>query len=344
MMRDAGSYAYARACGIIGKSFLGKRISALAGLHTLSELDRLIFPGLQKELPGRELLVDLEHRIVERSVRQILSILNSYRQPPRLLTLMLKAYEYTDIKACFQQFIGGKKNILPVSDIGRFKTVHFEMFPDFAAMLNKTEYNFILRDLKSMQGPGGDFSYIETKLDRHFYMDLMESLYHIPEHEREEAQKLLIHEISLRNCVWAFRLRSYYQKSPQETAKYLMDIKPRAGSLKRNASLAREAYQSLEFGMDSRQQWNGWKWERFLNPEESNGQWAANPRYFQNAASQYIYRRAMHSFHKSPTTIGAIFCFIKLKQFEEDILTSVAEGLALGMDGAGVFKMLEVKK
>jgi len=71
--------------------------------------------------------------------------------------------------------------------------------------------------------------------------------------------------------------------------------------------------------------------------------WTANPRYFQNAASQYLYHLAMKSFHRSPMSVSATFCFIKIKQFEEDILTSVAEGLALGMDSTSVFKLLEAR-
>ena len=46
--QDTGerAFAYAKACGIIGKSFIGKRISALGKLHSLNELDRLVFPEI----------------------------------------------------------------------------------------------------------------------------------------------------------------------------------------------------------------------------------------------------------------------------------------------------------
>jgi hypothetical protein len=43
-----------------------------------------------------------------------------------------------------------------------------------------------------------------------------------------------------------------------------------------------------------------------------------------------------------PFSVNAEFCYIKLKQFEEDLLTSVAEGLGLGMGGNDVFNLLEV--
>ena len=339
-----GGYAYAKASWFIGKSFLGKKITSLSGLHTLGELDRLIFPDHYRELPGRELLSDLEHRITNRSLKQILKVVNSYPQPPKLLIRMLKSFEYNDLKECLRHIAGGKNDIPHVCDIGRFKTIRFDAYPDISAMLKKTEFEYMLsEELRSVQ-PGMDLTSIETRLDCRFYQGLIESLSQLSEDERDVAQRLLADEISLRNCVWALRLRTYYQKSEMETAKHLMNFKLPGNIQLKRAHLAAEAKASLELSLDIRQNWNGWRWERFLNPEEAAAHWTADPRHFQNAASQYIYHLAFHGFHSSPMTVGAIFCFIKLKQFEEDLLTSVAEGLSLGMDSSFVFKMLEVSQ
>jgi vacuolar-type H+-ATPase subunit C/Vma6 len=51
---------------------------------------------------------------------------------------------------------------------------------------------------------------------------------------------------------------------------------------------------------------------------------------------------ARRFFHSRPDSLDAVFCFIKLKQFEEDILTSSAEGLGIGMTSADVFSILGV--
>jgi len=118
-----------------------------------------------------------------------------------------------------------------------------------------------------------------------------------------------------------------------------MDIKIRGA---KGPSLAAEAVQSLDFPLDTRSSWRGWKWEKLLNREQASSHWTADPRHFQNAASGYMYKLAMRSFHRSPMSVSAVFCFIKIKQFEEDLLTSIAEGLALGLDSANVFRLLEV--
>jgi len=341
MMGNDASYAYAKACGIIGKSYLGKRIFLLAGLHALNEFDRMIFPDLRRELPGRELLFDLERRITERAVRQIFTIVNSYPHPPELLVRMLKSYEYDDLNVSLQHIAAGKKSPPAVSDIGSFGTVRFEAFPDIKEMVRGTEYEFFLSDLKPQQYENMDIAQIETKLNAHYYQGLTGCLPKLSSEDRPIVQKILSDEIALLNCSCALRLRTYYQKSASETSAHLLDIKLKGS---KHPSLAADATESLELPLDSRKDWNGWKWEELLNPEEPSVLWTADPRYFQNAASQYLYRLAKKYFHRSPMTVSAVFCFIKLKQYEEDLLTSVAEGLALGMESASVFKLLEVSE
>ncbi|MDR0501839.1 MAG: V-type ATPase subunit [Treponema sp.] len=337
-MQDDNAYAYAKACGIIGKSFVGERISSLSGLRNLSELDRIISAGFHKtqdSLPQSVLNpANSEIMIIRRAVAQILSVINSYSQPPELLIRVLKAYECGDLKTCIHFIASGRKELPVLCDIGRFSGICFNKYPDINSMLRGSEYNFLLEDLKDLK-PDMDFSPVEIKLDRHYYASLAGSLSSLSDDDRRIAQKLLVNEISLRNCVWALRLRSYYNKSPDVTGNYLMKINI-AGFY-----LGKEAFESLKLPLDTRQSWKKWKWEKFLNAEETGAHWSADPRYFQNAASRYLYRLALHNFHNLPMSVSALFCFIKLKQFEEDLLTSIAEGLALGMDSGGVLKLLE---
>jgi vacuolar-type H+-ATPase subunit C/Vma6 len=338
-MPDASPYAYAKACGITGKSFIGKRISSLTGLRSLNELDRLIFPDSYRELLGMELLSDLERRIIARTIRQILLIVSSFDKPPELLVHMLRVYEYSDLKACFQNIAFGDKQPPALCDIGDFQTVNFGAYPDIEMMLKNTEFYFLVSD--DLKSYSKDINSIEAKLDYFFYLCLIKYLPRLSEEDRKIAQRILYEEIALRNCVWALRLRTYFKKSAKETEDYLMKIKIQNNAGK-ELSLASDAVESLDFPLDSRQAWEGWKWEFLLNRENSNDLWKADPRYFQNAASQYLYQKTLRSFHRSPMSISSIFCYIKLKHFEEDFLTSIAEGLALGIDSTGVFNLLGV--
>jgi vacuolar-type H+-ATPase subunit C/Vma6 len=334
--------------------------------RSLNEFDRLVFPESSRELPGRELLTDLENRILKRTVRHIQAVIKSFLEPPELLVRQLRACEYADVKTCLHYIESGRTDTPPSlsGGIGRFGTVRFEKYPDIAEMLSGTEFEFILRrNLTALRSSEFDRFSLDAELDLLYYTLLAESVRRLPASDRAVVEHILAEEISLRNCVWAFRLRTYFHKTEKETAPHLMEltmhsgtsadlegipaeIQPRTTNAKIGGeiSLAAEARESLLLPLDSRPEWKNWRWERLLNPEKAGESWAANPRYFQNAASHYLYRLSRQCFRHLPDSVSSIYCFINLKHFEEDLLTSTAEGLGLGMTGADVFNLLEVQK
>jgi vacuolar-type H+-ATPase subunit C/Vma6 len=339
------AYVYAKVCGILGKSLVGKRISSLVRVDRLSALDRLVFPRGSRELPERELLPDLERRITGRAVSQILSIVSSYSRPPELLLRLLRTWEYADLKSALNALVGGEAAFSGWTDLGPFGTLRFAAYPDLAAMLKGTEFGFLL-DREMGLVKGGDAVKAQTELDKHYYASLWLALKKLSPKDRAASERILGEEISLRNCIWALRLRIYYGMPSTEIPEHLMDIRPfgKGAPSRRGGqdSLAADARASLDFALDNRAAWAGWRRERFLNPELPGQPWTVNPRYFQNAAGDYLYKLALHSFRRRPFSIDTAFCFIRLKQYEEDLLTSVAEGLGLGMSSQDVFAMLEV--
>ena len=341
------SYAFAKACGIVGKSFIGKRAARLETVSRLSELDRLVFPSSARDLPEKELLVDLEDRIIERSVDSIIRIINGFSKPPKFLILLLRSYEYTDLKNALAAFLEGEKTIPSHTDIGRFQTVRFDAWPDIAAMVKRSEFRFLLDEKGVVQRELGGVA-LPAALDRYYYSALWLSLSSLSRDDRHAAERILADEISLNNASWALRLRVYYKKPAAEVKLHLVDKpwaivnpgkkQPRFRSKTR--SLAQEAVQSLEFPLDNYAAWSAWRWKKFLNPEVSGTLWTADPRYFQNAASRYLARLARRYFRSQPFRLSTIFCYIKLKQFEEDVLTSSAEGLGMGMSGKEIITAL----
>jgi vacuolar-type H+-ATPase subunit C/Vma6 len=348
------AYVYAKTCGIIGKSFLGRRTPQLASVSRLSELDRMVFPDSFRDLPERELLVDLERRILDRSAKQILTIVKAYKKPPELLVRLLRVYEYADLKNALIALAGGERGAPRWTPLGRFGTVHFEAYPDLKAMLKNTEFDFLLKDpggtagasgggkpvLENSAAPDGEIDSIrmQAKLDRHYYTALWEDLLKLPKYDRDGIGKILEEEISLRNAVWALRLRTYYRMEAEDVKEHLVFIERRRGR-----SLAQDALDSLELPLDTRPAWGKWRCAEFLNKETPDEHWTADPRYFQNAASAYLYRMARFYFRRRPVSMDTPACFIKLKQYEEDLLTSVAEGLGLGITSRDVFSLLELQ-
>jgi vacuolar-type H+-ATPase subunit C/Vma6 len=336
-MRDMGkrAYVYAKACGIIGKSYVGRGISRLRGLDRLQEMDRLVFAGESRDLPGQELLRDLERRLTGRAVKQILGIVASYSRAPELLIRLLRVYEYADVKSLVNHLAARESGNPGFTDLKSFKTVHWAAYPDLKALFQGTEFTWLLQEnLGSMTGE--ENMLLQARLDHQYYGLLWESLRRLAKKDRKAAEFILGEEIALRNCMWALRLRCYYGMKPEKGQIFLLDIPLPSGRSTRKDALA-----AMKLPLDTPSSWERWKWKSFLNPWSPGESWEPDPRFFQNAVSRHLYRLALRSFRRQPFSLDTAFCFIKLKQFEEDLLTSVAEGLGLGMSGGDTLKLLE---
>ena len=376
-------YAYAKACGIMERSFIGKKLHALEEVSRLSELDRAIFPKNARALPERELLADLEARITERSAQAICSVANSFQRPPKFISLLIRSYEYADLKSAFTAIAGGEPKDPVFTNIGKFGTVNFAAYPNLRAMLEGTEFEDLLRrDGK----PREEGIALQTLLDRRYYKALWKAMMALPTHDCVDARRILAEEIALRNALWVLRLRTYYQLSERAIREHLIDIPVRrppasvrgGGRLRRDQlnkrrgraaaegdvpfesggknlghwgsragkkkySLADDAAAALDLSLDTYSDWVSWGRVNFLNPLKSGETWNADPRYFQSAASRYLYHLSRFCFWQRPFSLDPVFCFFKLKQFEEDILTSIAEGIGLGMSSRDVLTTLEVE-
>lgn len=325
------AFAWAKACGIIGKSFLGKGIQRLYPITRLSELDRALFPANPLDLPERELSVALERRIAERASAHVLSIMDAFSQPSAALATLVRSWETADLKACLAAISAGQKARPPITDIGAYRTVNFDAFPDIAGMTAGTDHAWLA-------GAHGEKSLVdlETELDLRYYRTLWSDLASLPKSDRHGFQSLIAEEITLKNIVWTLRLRVYYKLDGPELDSRLVNLE------RKGISLAKAARDTNGFALDKREDWKDWKHPYLLNPEKPGEYWRLDPRFAQNSAARRLYSHAKSLFRRNPFSSDTIACFIKLMQFEEDILTSVAEGLALGIPAREALASIEV--
>lgn len=332
-MRGRGeqAYAWAKASGIIGSSFLARRLFPLLALNRPSDLDRLLFPDAPLQIPERELSVALQRRIAERSASRSRAIVECFSTPSAPLVRLLRAYECADLKGSLAAAISGARTTPPHADLGRYALLRWEAYPDIKRMAAGTEYSWIAP-------PASDSALVdvESELDKRYYASLWADVCGLPRSERLGLEALVAEDISLRNVVWSLRLRTYYGLSGDELDRRLLDIK------RGKASLAADARASADFALDHREDWKRWRRYPLLNVESAGGSWRVDPRAVQNAAARRLYAIARRVFRFYPFSVASIAAFIKLVQFEEDILTSVAEGLSLGLSAKEVISVLEV--
>jgi hypothetical protein len=294
----------------------------------------------------------VETRIIRRSAKAILSVLGAFRTTPEILVLLARSYEYADLKRFIAVLDAGESSAPPWTPLGKFSTVNFSAWPDLNAMLKGSEFEFLGpghgtggRDYKTAaagrSGAGqrhGETDDVNVLLDRLYYKKLLQAIAKIPKKDFTGCRHLFFEEISLLNCTLAMRLRSYYGMNARDVKARLID-----GRLSRNGrSLSADAEASLSMELNHLADWQDWRRKSFLNPAGSGKYWKCDPRRFQTAASIYLYKLALRYFRSRPFTLDTSCCFIRLKQFEEQVLTGVAEGVKLKMDAVDSLKTLGV--
>ncbi|MDR2510699.1 MAG: V-type ATPase subunit [Spirochaetaceae bacterium] len=308
------AFVYAKACGIIAKSFLESRLERLAEISTLSDFEYC--------MEGRKDAPD-----------SIISVMKAFPKPPEVLVRLVKSYEYADVKNILSALKNGLE--CPVfTKLGRFAGAKLSAFPNARLMFHGTEYEFLLRH--DLQSPDDDCGELAALLDKHYYETLLDVLRRLPKNEAPAFRYIITEEISLMNCAWALRLRAYYGMPAEAVRERLIDQKLENGG----ESLAKDAIKSLNLALDHRPEWEDWRRVRFLNIESAGHFWKCDPRAFQNAASVYLYELARKNLRRRAFTLDTAACFIRLKQFEEQVLNGVAEGLKLGTSAEEVLALM----
>jgi hypothetical protein len=175
-----------------------------------------------------------------------------------------------------------------------------------------------------------------ARQNNEYYTALWHELERTPLSDRRYITDIIAEEIRLKNAVWALRLRVYYFLPPEQIETFLIKIKPG----KNRPPLHIDALKALEPDIEEETQWRRWRLQKYLNKPDAGRYWKIDPRFFQNQASLHLYHLARKSLRKNPFTLDTACCFIKLKQFEKEILTSVAEAVRLGLTGADALKIL----
>jgi len=327
------AYIYSKACGIIGKSFVGPRIRRLQDITRLSDLDRLIFPNSYEDLPERELLIRLEKRIIARTTDQISLLLKTQQSIPHFIGLLVRSYEYADVKLLVSALMD--KRDLPPShtDLGRFTTVHFDKYPDPKALFTGTDFEWLIDNIPDNQSANMQ---IQAELDRRYYTQLWNELCNISDPNIRFIKEIIADEIELKNILWALRLNYYYHFDKTSIEPLLLDL------YDRKRSLVKAALECIDNPVDQYSAWASFKYISLLNPEEAGTFWRINIPHIQRKAALLLYKKTRAYFHRSPFSLNTTACFIRLKQFEEELLISLAEGISLGLSGRDVLSMLEV--
>jgi len=315
----ARSYVFAKTCALLAKSPLS-RLADLAACQDAASLERLVFDTQTAASDASS----FEERARERIAAQIRRAALAYRHPPLFLILLISAWEYGAVKGALAALAAGEAKCPTHADLGPFCTVRWAAWPDLGKMLDASKNLKFLLDTFKPDASGVYRPAIEQvqeahlELDRRYYKALLSSLKLCSRTDVSRIRLLLKEEISLRNCLAVLRLRTVYNMTGEAVKKML--IPP----------YTEDAEAALSLPLDSLAEWKKWPRSGLLNKESSGEFWKASPLYFQAASQFYLYTKTKTLFKSLPFALDTCALFIRLKQFEDQILRGAAESLRMG--------------
>ena len=321
---SASSYVYAKASGMLARSFTGQRAAALFEVKKLSELWTLVFSDDVPVIPEEMLAEKIERKAELTFVSDFKNLLECYSKPEPVSLALLQYYDYCNLKDISHALQNGEKELPPIVDIGSSSMLNYSAWPSLPKITENSPlawYNEV--PSRSTQKD------TDLKLDTQYMLSLWKAVDKVPSAERKSVAELVYQKLILENCIWALRLKVYYNMSNEEILQNLVFL----GDKKDETDpLAGEAVTVLSFAVDTYEDWSKWKYAYLLNPHTEGDIWSVDPRWLQQSVILDINKKAMKHFRRNPFTADVLVSWFMIKQYELDCIRTAAEGLRLSVD------------
>mgnify|MGYP002854727715 CR=1 FL=1 len=319
----AKSYIYAKASGLIGKSFTGERTSLLFTVKSLGELWTLIFNTQPPLLPEVLLARQIESEAFSILIKQYVYFLNQFDKKQRILELPLLLFDSDNLKTVGAALCAGEKDCPPLSDLGEFSRFNFSAWPDIAKITEGTEFSWYNQVVDMHEQQKNDYR-IDIQTVQYFW----KQLHTLSGYDYEILVNLFKTEYTLKNIVWALRLKSNYQMQKEEIINNLIYV---TDSPSKDDPIAAPALAILDKELDSWEQWQNWRYACLLNPHTPGEIWSVDPIWIEGKGRIKFTQMARRVFHQNPMSISSIIGWFKVKAFELSCIRTAVESLRLGI-------------
>ncbi|MDR3284303.1 MAG: V-type ATPase subunit [Treponema sp.] len=320
----AAAYVYAKASGMLAKSYVGPRAARLFEANSLHELWALLCTQDAPVLPEALFAQALEQEAEKQFASDYITLLKAYSKPGGVLVSLLRSFDYDNLKDMGATLCAGAENRPALVDIRPYSQLNYDAWPNLATITKDSPaawYNTVPQ-------PGNQHG-LDEKLDKQYTRDLWDSVLSLKGAEREALYELIRQHLSAENMLWVIRLKVYFAMPREE-------IIPRLAygtdTDKGSDPLAGEAFGILDLPVDSYDAWAKWKYAGLLNPSEEGVPWTIDPRWLYQAFRRRIQHMARQRFHQHPFTDAALASWFLIKQFELDCIRTAVEGLRLNVD------------
>ncbi len=320
---SASSYVYAKASGILARSYTGARASKLFGVQKLADLWPLVFEEDVPAVPEILLAKAIERKAAEQFILEYKKLLSAYDKPARVLIDLLQYFDYENLKALGAAAAMGQKDLPPLNDIKPYNLLNYGAWPSIQKITQGSALGWY------DHAPGiSEQQALDNSLDLQFIKRIWASSQELFGEDRAIAQALIAERYSMRNVVWVLRLKLYYGMDKNQIVQRLASLNPRNG---KSDPLGGEALSIIDKDVQNWDDWKNWKYAKFLNPREEGSLWSVDPRWVEESFEKEFINKATKKFHANPCSASALLCWYFIKAKELDYIRMATEALRLNV-------------
>lgn len=320
----ADSYVYAKASGMLAKSYVGERARILFSFHSLQELWSFLFKKEIPVVPEMLLAKALETEAFSVFLHDYVKLIENYAVPEKILLALIQEYDYGNLKNISAALSLGEKNIPDLQRIEPFNIIDYEKWPNLQAMTSGGVLSWY-HTIPSV----ADQHLANYKIDCRCVMSIWNAVNKIYSPCRKALIDLIGEKFRMDNCIWAIRLRYYYKMECDD----IVSLLAYSDEYRReNDPLVVDAFEILNWDLESWDDWKEWKFNKLLNPHEEGAVWTVDPRWVLNAYKLLYVKKARKLFHRFPFTVCPMVCWFIIKRNEVDNIMTACESLRLNID------------
>ena len=319
---SANAFVYAKASGMLAKSFVGPRTEKIFEPTKLSELWALLFNEEVPLVPEMILAKKIEQEAENQFVKDFCKLLDCYSNPDKVSLFLLKSFDYGNLREIVFALSNQENDLPELVDIGKYSELKVKNWPNLEKITEKTSFAWY----KTVPAIS-EQRIFDHKLDLQYIKELWKNIETLPSSEREPIKAFIQEKIILDNCIWAMRLKKYYEMSKDEIIENLFSIDENPTE---KDDLCGEAIKILDYDFESYDSWQRWKYRKLLNDNLEGDVWFVDPIWFQQSAKIYLIKKAYKSFHQYPFTANVLVSWFFIKEHELDCIRKAVETLRIG--------------
>lgn len=320
----AGAYIFAKANGILGKSFTGKRAQKLFAAKSLGELWTLLFRSQPPMVPEVMLSQQIEEKAFSDFTNQFVQFISLYDNPEEVLKDQLLMYEGENLKELGAALCKGESKCPAIISLKKYSLLNYDAWPDIKKITKGSPFSWYNKVTGIHEQQELDFK-IDIQICRHLWAAAAS----LKGESGEALLKLYRQEFIIKNIVWVLRLRLYYKMDSEDIIKNLIYVTDKPGH---SDPVAAPALKILDWPLDEYEVWSNWRYASLVNPYEPGQVWQIDPIWIEKRNRVEINRKAAKLFHQFPGEAASLIGWYKMKEFELSCIRTAVESIRLNVN------------